>query len=168
MPTQKKIEQAAKIDELLKESNGFYVIDYRGLTVKQFGQLRKNLREADATCTVFKNNIFRMCLKNAGLPEMDELLEGTNAIVFYNGDLAAPAKAVKDMAKEFKLPTLKGGYADGKAIDADTANAIADLPSRDQLLSQLLRTMQNPMSQFARAIQLIAEQKGEQKEEPAA
>ncbi len=165
MPTQKKIEQAAKIDELLKESNGFYIIDYRGLTVKQFGDLRKKLRDADATCAVLKNNIFRMCLKNAGYPEMDELLEGPNAIIFYNGDLAAPAKAVKDMANEIKLPTLKGGYADGKAIDADAANAIAELPSREQLLSTLLRTMQNPMSKFARAISLIAEQKNE---EPAA
>ncbi len=165
MPTQKKIDQAAKIDELLKESAGFYVIDYRGLTVKQFGELRKNLRDADATCAVLKNNIFRMCLKNAGLPEMDELLDGPNAFVFYKSDLAAPAKAVKNMAKEVKLPELKGGYADGKVIGADEANAIADLPSREELLSTLLRTMQNPMSKFARAIQLIAEQKTE---EPAA
>lgn len=165
MPTQKKIEQAAMIDELLKESKGFYVIDYRGLTVKQFGQLRQKLREAGATCSVLKNNIFRLCLKNAGLPEMDDMLNGPNAIVFYNDDPAAPAKAVKDMAKEIKLPTLKGGFAEGDVIDAEKANAIADLPSRDQLLSQLLRTMQNPMSQFARAISLIAEQK---EQEPAA
>ncbi len=165
MPTQKKIEAAAKIDELLKESQGFYIIDYRGLTVKQLGEMRKKLRECDATCTVFKNNIFRMCLENAGLPKMDEMLEGTNAYVFYNGDLAAPAKVIKDTAKALKLPELKGGYADGKAIDAETANKIADLPTREQLLSQLLRTMQNPMSQFARAIQLISEKKGE---EPAA
>lgn len=165
MPTQKKIEQAAMIDELLKDSSGFYVIDYRGLTVKQFGQLRKNLREAGATCCVLKNNIFRLCLKNAGMPEMDDMLDGPNAFVFYGEDPAAPAKAVKDMAKEIKLPTLKGGFAEGGVIDAAAANAIADLPSRDQLLSQLLRTMQNPMSQFARAISLIAEQK---EQEPAA
>ena len=162
MPTQKKLDQAAKIADLLKEANGFYVIDYRGLTVKQMESLRRQLREAEATCGVFKNNIVRLCIKEAGLPEMDDLLEGPTAVVFYNGDIAAPAKVVKTMAKEAKVLKLKGGYADGKVIDADAANAIADLPSRDELLARLLRTMQNPMSQFARALQLIKEQKEEQ------
>lgn len=165
MPTQKKIDQAAKIAEVLKESEGFYIINYRGMTVKQSETLRHKLREADATCTVYKNNIVRLCLKEAGLPEMDELLEGPNAFVFYKGDLAAAAKVVKTYAKEAPAIELKGGYADGKVIDAETANAIADLPTRDELLARLLRTMLNPMSQFARALDLVREQK---EEEPAA
>lgn len=165
MPTQKKIEQAAKIDSMLQEAKGFYIIDYRGLSVKQFSELRHRLRDTNAVCSVLKNNILRRCLAAGGYPEMDELLEGPVAVVFYHDDPAAPAKAVKDTVKEFKLGQLKGGYAEGKAIDAAAANAIADLPSREALLSQLLRTMQNPMSQFARVISLVAEQKAE---EPAA
>lgn len=162
MPTQKKIEQAAEISSRLKESNGFYIINYRGLTVKQTETLRRALREADATCTVYKNNVVRLCLKEAGLPNMDELLDGPNAIVFYNGDLAAAAKAIKTFAKEAPVLELKGGYADGKAIDAAAANAIADLPTRDELLATLLRTMQGPMQKFARCCDLIREQKEEQ------
>lgn len=161
MPTQRKLDQAAKIAEAIKESNGFYVINYRGLTVKQSEALRRKLAEVDSSCTVYKNNIVRLCLKEAGLPEMDELLEGPNAFVFYRGDLAAAAKAVKSFAKEAPVLELKGGYADGKVIDAVEANAIADLPTREELLARMLRTMLNPMSQFARALDLIREQKEE-------
>ena len=165
MPTQKKIEQAAKIGEALKESEGFYVVSYRGLTVKQAETLRHKLADADASFTVYKNNLVRLSLKEAGMPEMDELLEGPNAFVFYKGDLAAAAKAVKTYAKEAPALELKGGFADGKVIDAAAANAIADLPTRYELLARLLRTMLNPMSQFARALDLVREQK---EEEPAA
>lgn len=162
MPAQKKIDQAAQIAEQLKESNGFYVINYRGLTVKQSEKLRHLLSEQEASCTVYKNNLVRLCLKEADLPEMDELLAGPNAFVFYKGDLAAAAKVIKTFTKEAPVLELKGGFADGKVIDAETANAIADLPSHDELLARLLRTMLNPMSQFARALDLIREQKEEQ------
>lgn len=162
MPTQKKIAQATEIAQKLQSTKGFYVIKYSGLTVKQVETLRKNLREVNAGCTVYKNNIVRLCLREAGLPAMDEMLEGPCAIVFYDGDLAAAAKAIKTFAKEAKALELKGGYADGKVIDAEAANAIADLPTHDELLAKLMRTMLNPMSQFARCLELVREQKEEQ------
>jgi large subunit ribosomal protein L10 len=90
---------------------------------------------------------------------MDELLDGPNAIVFFATDPASAGKVIKNFAKENKALELKGGLIDGAVADAAAANAIADLPSREELLSTVLATMLNPMSQIARVVDLIREQK---------
>jgi large subunit ribosomal protein L10 len=159
MPTQKKIEQVAEIEEVLANNAGFFIVDYRGLTVKQMSDLRKQLREKDSLCKVYKNNLVRRALAASDKPNMDELLDGPNAIVFFATDPASAGKVIKNFAKENKALELKGGLIDGAVADAAAANAIADLPSREELLSTVLATMLNPMSQIARVVDLIREQK---------
>lgn len=159
MPTQKKIEAVAELGEALNEYSGFYVVNYSGLTVKQMGKLRGSLRELGSKCTVYKNNLVRRALAAAEKSDMGEILDGTNAIVFFKDDPAATGKVLKNFARENKALQLKGGLIDGSVADAAAANAIADLPSRDELLGMVLATMLNPMSSLARALDLIAEQK---------
>lgn len=159
MPTQKKIEKVAEIGEALNDYAGFFVVDYRGLTVKQINNLRKELRNVEAKCTVYKNNLVRIALTNAELPDMGEMLDGPNALVFFKEDPASAGKIIKNFAKENKALELKGGMIENAVVDAATANAIADLPTRDELLSTVLATILNPMSQIARVVDLIREQK---------
>lgn len=159
MATQKKIEQVAEITENLGTNAGFFVINYCGLTVKQLGALRHELRGVEAKCTVYKNNLVRRALAATDKPDMGEILDGTNAIVFFKDDPAAAGKVIKNFAKENKALELKGGLIDGAVADAAHANAIADLPSRDELLGMVLATMLNPMSSLVRALDLIAEKK---------
>lgn len=159
MPTQKKIEAVAALGEALNEYSGFYVVNYSGLTVKQMGNLRGLLRDLESKCTVYKNNLVRRALSAADKPDMGEILDGTNAIVFFKDDAAATGKVLKNFARENKALEIKGGLIDGDVVDAAGANAIADLPSRNDLLSRVLATMLNPMSQIARVVDLIREQK---------
>jgi len=159
MATQKKIEMVAEIAGCFEEYAGFFVVNYSGLTVKQISALRKELRAADARCTVYKNNLVRRALADTEKPDMGEILDGTNALVFFRTDPASAGKILKNFAKENKALELKGGLIDGAVADAVAANAIADLPSREELLSTVLATMLNPMSQIARVVDLIREQK---------
>ena len=159
MPTQKKVEMVAEITENLGAYAGFFVVNYSGLTVKQITALRAELRKTEAKCVVYKNNLVRRALAACDKPDMGEILDGTNAIVFFKSDPASAGKVLKTFAKENKALELKGGMIDGAVADAAHANAIADLPSREELLSTVLATMLNPMSQIARVVDLIREQK---------
>ena len=159
MPTQKKVEMVAEITENLGTYAGFYVINYCGLTVKQMSALRGELRNVEAKCVVYKNNLVRRALADCEKPDMGELLDGTNAIVFFKDDPASAGKILKNFAKENKALELKGGMIDGAVAAAAHANAIADLPTRDELLGMVLATMLNPVSSFVRVLDQIAGQK---------
>ena len=170
MPNKSNVEMLDKIKASIENSKGFFVVDYRGLTVKESQELRRALREANSEMKVYKNNIVRLALEKNDLPNLDEYLSGQIACVFYHDDPAAVAKAVKEEGKKLKKLEPVAGISDGKAIDAAGVQAIADLPSRDQLLSMLLNVMLAPMSGMARvtagpisgfltATQAIADQK---------
>ena len=137
MPAQSKIDMLEKVNAALDASDGVYVIDYQGLSVKESQELRRNLTQSGATMKVFKNNIVRIALEQKGMPEIDDVLVGTCAYVFYEKDAAAAAKAIKEEADKLKKLEFKGGIVDGTAITADQAKAYADLPSHDQVMAQL-------------------------------
>ena len=137
MPAQSKIDMLEKVNAALDASDGVYVIDYQGLSVKESQELRRNLTQSGATMKVFKNNIVRIALEQRGMPEIDDVLVGTCAYVFYEKDAAAAAKAIKEEADKLKKLEFKGGIVDGTAITADQAKAYADLPSHDQVMAQL-------------------------------
>lgn len=170
MPTKQKIEQVEQITELFKESEGCWFVDARGLTVKEAQELRRNIREADARMYVFKNNLAAIALKNLELPEIPEILAGPTAFIFCNGDIAAPAKAVKTFAKEHEALEIKGGMVDGTVYSKEEVLQVADLPSKEQLVAMLLSSMQAPVANvarvciapveaLARALQAVADQK---------
>ena len=170
MPAQSKIDMLEKVSASLEASKGLFVIDYRGLTVKESQELRRSLREVGAEMKVYKNNIVRIALEKAEMPAIDECLKGTVACVFYENDPAAAAKAVKEAQKKLKKIEFRGAIVDGAVLDADQAVAIADLPSKEQLLGQIAGLISGfsrdiavcvngVASGLARSIQQVSEQK---------
>ena len=143
------------IDGLLDRVNAspyLIVIDYTGLTVKQFTELRNRLDAGGARCTVAKNTYMRKVLAEAGLPDISEGLVGQTAFVMGESEVFAAAKAIKNFEKEFKKPEMKIGILGNAVLDADKLKAIADIPSREAVLSQLLGTILEPASMIARVI----------------
>ncbi len=170
MPAQSKIDMLEKVSKSLEASSGLFVIDYRGLSVKESQELRHSLREAGAEMKVYKNNIVRLGLKNAEMPAIDEYLEGTVACVFFESDPAAAAKAIKETAKKLNKIEFRGGIVDGQVCSAEEVVAIADLPSKEQLLGQIAGLINGfardiavctngVASGLARSIQQVSEQK---------
>ena len=127
----------------LNHSPFLLVADYTGLKVDQFSELRNRLAGAGAECQVVKNTFLRRAAKEAGLPDMGEL-KGQTAIIVGDKDVAAAAKVLKSFTAEFKKPVVKVGVVDRAVVSSDQIKAIADLPSREVLLAQLLGMLQSP------------------------
>lgn len=129
------------------------VIDYTGLTVQQFTELRNRLDAGGASCTVAKNSYMRKALSEAGLPDIGSDLVGQMAYVMGTSEVFAAAKAIKNFEKEFKKPEMKVGILGNAILDTDKLKAIADIPSREAVLSQLLGTILEPATRIARVVQ---------------
>ena len=149
MPAQSNIDMLEKVKGSIEASKGVFVVDYRGLTVKEAQELRRALREANAHMKVYKNNIVRIALNEAEMPNIDDMLKGTCAYVFYENDPVEAAKVLKQEADKLKKMQILGGIADGKAITAEEALAYAELPSRDELLAKLVYVIVSPLSGIA-------------------
>ena len=142
------------VDNLLEQVNAspfLLVVDYTGMTVPEFNELRGRLAEGGSECHVAKNSHMKRVISEAGLPELD-VLSGQTAFVTGTEDVCGAAKAVKNFAKEFKRPEVKGGILDGDVLDAAQIGALADLPSREALLSQLLSVINAPASKLVRTL----------------
>ncbi len=149
MPCTANVNMLEKVAGSIEASKGVFVIDYLGLTVKETQELRRALREVGAEMKVYKNNIVKIALKNAGQPDIEELLAGPCAYVFYEKDPVDAAKVIKEQSEKLKKISFIGGIADGKALSADEAKAYADLASRDELMAQLVYVMASPLSGIA-------------------
>lgn len=154
---QAKQDAVDVVTSKLQNSITTVVADYRGLNVSQVTELRKQLREAGVEFQVLKNTLLRRATAAAELTELDEVLTGPTAIAFSNDDVVAPARILNDFAKKNDALKLKGGVVEGRVIDADQIKALAELPSRDGLLSMLLSVLQAPMRNFALAVKAVAE-----------
>ncbi|QHW32659.1 50S ribosomal protein L10 [Paenibacillus rhizovicinus] len=152
-----KEQAVAEITAKLRESSSTVVADYRGLNVAQVTELRKQLREANVEFQVLKNSLVRRATAQAELSELDAVLAGPTAIAFSKEDAVAPAKILADFAKKNDALKLKGGVVEGQVFNADQIKALADLPSREGLLSMLLSVLQAPMRNFALAVKAVAE-----------
>ncbi|MGG0239332.1 50S ribosomal protein L10 [Bacillus rhizoplanae] len=157
-----KQQVVTEIAEKLRESKSTIVVDYRGLTVSEATELRKNLREAGVEFKVYKNSLTRRAAESAEMAELNEFLTGPNAIAFSNEDVIAPAKVLNDFAKNHEALEIKAGVIEGKLVSLDEVKAIATLPSREGLLSMLLSVLQAPMRGLAIATKAVADQKEEQ------
>lgn len=146
----------------LRESSCTVVADYRGLNVKQVTELRKQLREAGVEFQVLKNTLVRRATAEAQLTDLDNVLSGPTAIAFSKEDPVAPAKILNDFAKKNDKLQIKAGVVEGKVVDVNQIKALADLPSREGLLSMLLSVLQAPIRNFALAVKAVGEkQEGE-------
>jgi large subunit ribosomal protein L10 len=151
-----KQQLVSDVTTKLKESSCTVVADYRGLTVAQVTQLRKNLREAGIEFQVLKNTVVRRATAQAELTELDEVLTGPTAIAFGK-DIVAPAKILSDFAKKNDKLQIKGGVVEGRVVGTAQIKALADLPSREGLLSMLLSVLQAPVRNFALAVKAVSE-----------
>lgn len=138
--------------ERVNASPYLIVIDYTGLTVQQFTELRNRLSAAGSSCTVAKNSYMRKVLADAGLPDIGDSLVGQTAFVLGDSEVFAAAKAIKNFEKEFKKPEMRVGILGNAVLDTDKLKAIADIPSREAVLSQLLATILEPASRIARVV----------------
>ncbi|WP_100332780.1 50S ribosomal protein L10 [Bacillus xiapuensis] len=150
------------IADKLKNSASTVVVDYRGLTVGEVTELRKQLREAGVEFKVFKNTLTRRAAEIAEVSDLNEFLTGPNAIAFSNEDVIAPAKILNNFAKEHEALEIKAGVLEGNLVSVEEVKALAELPSREGLLSMLLSVLQAPMRNFALAAKAVADQKEEQ------
>lgn len=157
-----KQQVVTEIADKLRASKSTIVVDYRGLTVSEATELRKQLREAGVEFKVYKNSLTRRAAESAEMAELNEFLTGPNAIAFSNEDVVAPAKVLNDFAKNHEALEIKAGVIEGKLVTLDEVKAIATLPSREGLLSMLLSVLQAPIRNLALATKAVAEQKEEQ------
>ena len=140
------------LQEQVNQSPYIIVIDYTGMTVPQFSELRNRLTAAGAQCHVAKNSYLRKAMADAGLPDIGDSLVGQTAYITGDSEIFAAAKAISNFEKEFKKPSMKVGVLDGTVLDADKLKAISSIISRESVLSQLLGTINEPASRIARVI----------------
>lgn len=151
-----------EIADKLSASKSTVVVDYRGLNVGEVTELRKQLREAGIEFKVYKNSLSRRAAEQAELAGLNSSLTGPNAIAFSNEDVVAPAKILNDFAKKHDALEIKAGVIEGNVATAEEVKALAELPSREGLLSMLLSVLQAPIRNLALATKAVAEQKEEQ------
>ncbi|WP_025679996.1 50S ribosomal protein L10 [Paenibacillus polymyxa] len=154
---QAKQEAVEVVAAKLRESVTTVVADYRGLNVAQVTELRKQLREAGIEFQVLKNTLLRRATAEAGLTELDAVLTGPTAIAFGKDDAVSAAKILNDFAKKNTALELKGAVVEGRVIGVEEIKALAELPSREGLLSMLLSVLQAPMRNFALAVKAVAD-----------
>ena len=149
-----------EISGYLKDAQSAVLVDYRGLTVEQDTRLRKAMREEGITYKVYKNTMMNFAFKGTDFEALAPYLEGPSAIAISAEDATAPARVLGKFAKEMDKLEIKGGVVEGTAYDAAGIKAIASIPSREELLSKLLGSMQSPLSNLARVLNQIAENGG--------
>src|SRR4051812_13339056 len=153
-PRAEKVAVVDEVREKLSAAGAAVLTEYRGLNVAAISQLRRQLREAGGEYKIYKNTLVRFAARDLGL-EIEDLLTGPTAIAFVDGDAAAVAKALRDYARTNPALVVKGGLLGTKALSADDVRALAELPSREVLLSQLAGAMAAPMQQFAGLLQAL-------------
>jgi large subunit ribosomal protein L10 len=171
MPRPDKVTDVAELTEHFRSSNAAVLTEYRGLTVAQLTQLRSNLGST-AHYAVVKNTLSKIAVRDAGLQELESLLQGPSAIAFIKGDTVEAAKSLRDFAKANPMLVIKGGVLDGKMVTAAELSKIADLESREVLLAKVAGAanaslakaaalFQAPLAQAARLVEALRTQRAE-------
>ena len=148
-----KAGKVAELKDLLTSSKGVVLVDYCGLTVAEDTELRSKMREAGVKYMVAKNTFIRIAAQEAGIEGLDAYLEHNTAVAFSAEDPVAPAKILNDFSKDHKALEIKAGVLDGKVIGLDEVKAVAELPSREELLAKLVGSMQAPISGLVNVLQ---------------
>ena len=155
-----KAPVVAEISEAIKDAQSVVLVDYRGLTVEQDTALRKQLREAGINYKVYKNTMMNFAFKGTDFEGLAPFLEGPSAIAISTTDATAPARVLAKFAKTADKLEIKAGVVEGNVYDAEGMKAISQIPSREELLSKLLGSMQAPITNFARVMQQLADKGG--------
>ena len=154
-PRPEKVAVVTEVRDKLGAAQAALLTEYRGLTVKDMHALRQSLAGAGATIGIYKNTLVRFAARDLGIPDIEPMLTGPTAITFVDGDAAAAAKALRDFSRTNPLLVVKGGLLGTKVVDAAGAKALADLPSRAVLLSQIAGLFQAPLQQMANLLEAV-------------
>ena len=149
-----------EISASIKDAQSVVLVDYRGLTVEQDTELRKQLREAGVTYKVYKNTMMNFAFKGTDFEGLAPYLEGPSAMALSTEDATAPARILAEFAKKAKALEIKAGVVEGNVYDAKGMEKIASIPSREVLISKLLGSLQSPITNFARVMNQLAEKGG--------
>ncbi len=167
-----KVEEKKPVVQAISDAvNGaasVVVVDYRGLTVTEDTELRRTLRENNVAYKVYKNTMMNFAFKGTEFEALSDVLEGPNAIAVSKDDATAPARILAEFAKKAPNLEIKAGVVEGQFYDAEGMKAISSIPSREELLSRLLGSLQSPITNLARVLNQIAEKGGASAEAPAA
>lgn len=174
MPTQQKVAAVEDLKTRLGGAKAVVLTEYRGLTVQQVSELRRQLRAVSAQYKVVKNRLARLAVASSELKILGPQLTGPTGLVVSREDPVALAKALAAFTRTNQALTIKGGYVDGQAVDAGALKALADLPSRDALRAQLVGALQGPLARLVglltaphRDLVYILEQRGQAAESDA-
>ncbi|MEJ6400221.1 50S ribosomal protein L10 [Nicoliella lavandulae] len=154
-----KEEQVENFTKKLQDANTAIVVNYRGLDVADVTDLRKQLRDADVSFNVIKNNVISRAAEKAGYEDLKDVFSGPTAVAFSNEDPIAPAKILKNFADNNDALVIKGGMIEKKVASLDEINEFASLPSRDELLATLANVLQAPIRNVAYGVKAIADGK---------
>lgn len=149
-----------EISAAIKDAQSVVLVDYRGLTVAQDTELRKQLREAGITYKVYKNTMMNFAFKGTDFEALAPYLDGPNAVAISATDATAPARVLANFAKTADKLEIKAGVVEGTLYDANGMKSISSIPSREELLSKLLGSIQSPITNFARCMNQLAEKGG--------
>lgn len=150
----------AEIASKMKENDSTVVVEYRGLSVAEVTELRRELRKENVEMKVYKNSLAQRAASEVGAEELTNDLVGPNALVF-GPDAVAPARILAEFAKKHEKLVLKSGIVEGKVVGVDTIKELAGLPNREGMLSMLLSCLQSPIRSFACAVKAVADKQSE-------
>ena len=148
-----------EIKEKLENAEAAVVIDYMGITVAQADAMRKTLREANVDYTVYKNTLIKRAIEGTEFAPLAEFLDGPSALAISTEDATAPARVLNGIIKDFKKMEFKAGVVEGTYYDKTGIEAVAEIPSRDELIAKFMGSIQSPVSKFVRTLAAIAEEK---------
>lgn len=154
-PRPEKVAVVKEITAKLNDAEAVFVTEYRGLTVTEIAGVRNALRPNDAQMVIYKNTLAKLAVAEAGVEGLDELLVGPTALTFVQGDVAGAAKALRDSAKTLPALVVKGGVLSGAPLSESDVLALADLPSRDELLAKFAGALQAPLVKTAGLLQAL-------------
>ena len=157
----KKAEVVKQTVELINNAESAIVVDYRGLTVAEVTDLRKQLRDAGVKMSVIKNKILDRAVEGTDYEDLRDTFVGPTAVAFSNEDQIAPAKILKNFADDHDALEIKGGFIEKSVKTLDEINEYASMPSREDLLSMLASALQDPMRKIARAVKAVADKEDE-------
>lgn len=157
----KKAEVVKQTVELINNAESAIVVDYRGLTVAEVTDLRKQLRDAGVKMSVIKNKILDRAVEGTDYEDLKSTFVGPTAVAFSDEDPIAPAKILKNFADDHDALEIKGGFIEKSVKTLDEINEYANMPGREELLSMLASALQDPMRKIARAVKAIADKEDE-------
>lgn len=162
MSVEAKQQKQLIIDEIkgkLENAQAAVVIDYMGITVAEADAMRKTLREANVDYTVYKNTLIKRAIEGTDFAPLAEVLDGPSALAISTEDATAPARTLNKIIKDFKKMEFKAGVVEGTYYDKAGIEAVAEIPSRDELIAKFMGSIQSPVGKFVRTLAAIAEEK---------